>query len=56
MYNLAIAHSSNIHIYNITILNPDSFDPVEPSHNTDGINMGVVENVLIENCYISTGS
>lgn len=55
MFNIALPHGRNVHIFNVSIINPDSFSAVNPSHNTDGVNLYGVENVLIENSYISTG-
>jgi polygalacturonase len=55
MFNIATDTLTNAHIYNINITAPGSEDPVDPSHNTDGIDLGNGANVLVENSYISTG-
>lgn len=39
----------------MNIIAPDNNAAVNPSHNTDGVNMNAVANVLVQNSYISTG-
>jgi polygalacturonase len=55
MFNIGLSGVKNVHIYNISITAPASGDPVNPSHNTDGIDAGNSQNVLVENSYISVG-
>uniref|UniRef100_A0A914C464 Pectate lyase superfamily protein domain-containing protein n=1 Tax=Acrobeloides nanus TaxID=290746 RepID=A0A914C464_9BILA len=58
MYNIALNFCDTAHIYDIKIFNPPSCWSTCPplaSHNTDGVNMYVASNVLIENSHISTG-
>uniref|UniRef100_A0A914BZ35 Glycoside hydrolase family 28 protein n=1 Tax=Acrobeloides nanus TaxID=290746 RepID=A0A914BZ35_9BILA len=54
MFNIGADTLTNAHIYNINITAPGSEDPVNPSHNTDGIDVGNSVNVLVENSHIST--
>jgi len=44
----------NINIIGVTLLAPDSSDPVNPSHNTDGVDFAET-NALFQDCVISTG-
>jgi polygalacturonase len=44
----------NINIIGIKLFAPDSSDPVDPSHNTDGVDLAET-NALFQNCVISTG-
>ncbi|HTB84146.1 MAG TPA: glycosyl hydrolase family 28 protein, partial [Candidatus Sulfotelmatobacter sp.] len=46
--------SGNITVSNLTENEPDSLAPVNPSHNTDGIDL-VGTNILIVNCNLSVG-
>jgi polygalacturonase len=47
-------NAGNVTIQRITELAPASTDPVNPSHNTDGIDLAET-NVLIQSCFINTG-
>ena len=44
----------NINIIGVTLLAPDSSDPVNPLHNTDGVDFAET-NALFQDCVISTG-
>jgi polygalacturonase len=44
----------NINIIGIKLFAPDSSDPVNPSHNTDGVDLAET-NALFQDCVISTG-
>jgi polygalacturonase len=44
----------NINIIGVKLLAPDSSDPVDPSHNTDGVDFAET-NALFQGCVISTG-
>jgi hypothetical protein len=44
----------NINIIGIKLLAPSSDDPVNPSHNTDGVDLAET-NAFIKDCFISTG-
>lgn len=44
----------NINIIGVKLLAPDSSDPVNPSHNTDGVDFAET-NALFQDCVISTG-
>ncbi len=44
----------NVNIIGIKLFAPDSSDPVNPSHNTDGVDFAET-NALFMNCVISTG-
>ena len=44
----------NINIIGIKLFAPDSSDPVNPSHNTDGVDLAET-NAVIQDCAISTG-
>ena len=44
----------NINIIAIKLFAPDSADPVNPSHNTDGVDLAET-NALFQDCIISTG-
>jgi hypothetical protein len=46
--------AGNVTIQHVTILAPPSNDPVNPSHNTDAIDLAET-NSLIQNCFISVG-
>ena len=47
-------NGGNINIISIKLFAPDSSDPVDPSHNTDGVDLAET-NVLFQDCVISTG-
>lgn len=44
----------NISIIGVKLLAPSSDDPVNPSHNTDGVDLAET-NALFQDCFISTG-
>ena len=44
----------NINIIGVKLLAPSSDDPVNPSHNTDGVDLAET-NVFFQDCFISTG-
>ncbi len=44
----------NVNIIGIKLFAPDSSDPVNPSHNTDGVDFAET-NALFQDCFISTG-
>lgn len=48
------ANAGSIDFIGIKLLAPSSEDPVDPSHNTDGVDLAET-NVLFKNCFISTG-
>ncbi len=58
--NAPVAHialkgsGGNINIIGVKLLAPSSDDPVNPSHNTDGVDLAET-NALIQDCFISTG-
>jgi len=47
-------NGGNINIIGVHLLAPDSSDPVNPSHNTDGVDLAET-NAVIQDCVISTG-
>ena len=48
------ANAGNINIIGVKLLAPSSDDPVNPSHNTDGVDFAET-NALFQDCVISTG-
>jgi polygalacturonase len=58
--NSPVAHialkgvGGNINIIGVKLFAPDSSDPVNPSHNTDGVDLAET-NALFQDCVISTG-
>jgi len=48
------ANAGNISIIGVKLLAPSSDDPVNPSHNTDGVDFAET-NALFQDCFISTG-
>jgi hypothetical protein len=53
--NLFLKNTANVHVFNISILAPSNHDPINPSHNTDAIDIVGSVNVLVEHSYISVG-
>jgi len=47
-------NGGNINILGVRLIAPDSEDPSNPSHNTDGVDLAET-NVIIQDCVISTG-
>jgi len=47
-------NGGNINIIGVKLFAPDSSDPVNPSHNTDGVDFAET-NALFQDCVISTG-
>ena len=48
------ANARNISVIGVKLFAPDSADPVNPSHNTDGVDFAET-NALFQDCVISTG-
>lgn len=55
MFNINMDGVNNGHLYNLNITAPSSGATSNPSHNTDGIDIGDSTNILVENSYISVG-
>ena len=48
------AKAGNVSVIGVKLLAPSSDDPVNPSHNTDGVDFAET-NALFQDCFISTG-
>ena len=55
MFHIVLGDVNGGHVSHVNVLSPGSHDPTNPSHNTDGIDVGNSQNVLVEYSYVSVG-